>query len=427
MMLIKKLSAKTLALLLAFVMVFGTVSVMASEAGNGFELPDVDFEIAFLLDADLVMDDDGGLCDEFLYAIGLEVNRYRRLYIQWMDTADQYFNSDGWINRIRQRNWEDRWQLTYRRRYPIAWPVTYANIEAAFAQAIEDGFNLEDWEFEIDWSYNSAVLSLSDTVNIPFPEGVERGMLPDVELSRELLIDNIPDKFYEMGWYAEALAGVVAHGPVLYRRFEFNRFGSNNAIRIEIMPLRNADGTGTEYIVEVSHATEGLGLEVTEERRDYIYNLFAGYILPRSGLRTSTVLARYQGVNQGPVAEVVEDDYETEDETPALPQETVVRMEVGSAAYTVNGEARTLDVAPFVADDVIMVPLRAVAEALGAQVSWIDETRTITLAVEGAPAVRLIRDDSHVLIEGRALVSTLLLPYLGFTVTVYNGVVYIQK
>ena len=436
---IKKLSAKAIALALSFVMVFGAVTVAAYENNdydeNGYEengevaefaLPDMDFEIAFLLDAELVLDEDGELCDDFLYALGLEVNRYRRLYIQWMDTPNQYFNSDGWINRIRQRNWEDRWQLTYRRRYPVAWPLTYDGIEAALLQALKDGFTLEDWDFEVDWSYNSAVLSLSDTVNIPFPEGAERGELPDVELARQLLIENMPDKMYELGWYGEALVYVVPHGPVHYRRFEFNRFGENNAIRIEIMPVRTADGSGIENIVEVSHATEGLGLEVTAERREYIYNLFEGYILPRSGLRTSTVLARYQGVN----VDAEPEEYDEEDEaTPEYPQATVVRLTVGSTAYTINGVAHTVAVAPFMRDGNVMIPLRAVAEAFDAEVRWDAANRVAYIYVQGAEASFSIIVDTGTtaIVNNHTFVpASVIMSILGVNANVDNGVVYFE-
>ena len=47
---------------------------------------------------------------------------------------------------------------------------------------------------------------------------------------------------------------------------------------------------------------------------------------------------------------------------------TTVVMTIGSAEYTVNGEAKTADVAPFINGSRTMVPDRFVAEAFGIKV-----------------------------------------------------------
>ena len=64
---------------------------------------------------------------------------------------------------------------------------------------------------------------------------------------------------------------------------------------------------------------------------------------------------------------------------------TVVRLAIGDASYTVNGMAVAGEIAPFIdpATNRTMVPLRLIAEALGAQVGWIEETRTVTIAANG--------------------------------------------
>jgi len=62
-------------------------------------------------------------------------------------------------------------------------------------------------------------------------------------------------------------------------------------------------------------------------------------------------------------------------------QRRTVRFTMGSVVYTVNGVHFTNDVAPFI-DSVhsrTMIPLRAVSEALGAEVEWICAERTVQI------------------------------------------------
>ncbi|MDR1541273.1 MAG: copper amine oxidase N-terminal domain-containing protein [Clostridiales bacterium] len=56
----------------------------------------------------------------------------------------------------------------------------------------------------------------------------------------------------------------------------------------------------------------------------------------------------------------------------------------GSTEYTKNGESQNSDAAPYIASDGrTMVPLRFVAEALGAEVNWSSESRTATIELTG--------------------------------------------
>jgi len=68
-------------------------------------------------------------------------------------------------------------------------------------------------------------------------------------------------------------------------------------------------------------------------------------------------------------------------------QAVVLRFEIGNPAYTRDGvERQSIDgVAPFAdpGSDRMMLPLRTVAEALGANVDWIEATRTILISRDG--------------------------------------------
>lgn len=56
-----------------------------------------------------------------------------------------------------------------------------------------------------------------------------------------------------------------------------------------------------------------------------------------------------------------------------------VSLTIGSTQAVVNGHPATLDVAPFVVGARTLVPLRFVAQSLGASVSWNDSTSTVTI------------------------------------------------
>lgn len=58
---------------------------------------------------------------------------------------------------------------------------------------------------------------------------------------------------------------------------------------------------------------------------------------------------------------------------------STVSLTIGSTQATVDGQPTTLDVAPFVVGSRTMVPLRFIAQSLGARVNWDDNTSTVTI------------------------------------------------
>ena len=65
---------------------------------------------------------------------------------------------------------------------------------------------------------------------------------------------------------------------------------------------------------------------------------------------------------------------------------------IDSISVYVNGTELTLDVPPMLENDRTLVPMRAIFEALGAEVSWDEESRTI-VAVRGDTTVFMQVDD----------------------------------
>ena len=65
---------------------------------------------------------------------------------------------------------------------------------------------------------------------------------------------------------------------------------------------------------------------------------------------------------------------------------TTVSLTIGSNQAVVNGQSTTLDVAPFIVGARTLVPLRFIAQSLGATVNWNDSTSTVTINGGGQPA-----------------------------------------
>ncbi|MDR1067401.1 MAG: Ig-like domain-containing protein [Clostridiales bacterium] len=99
---------------------------------------------------------------------------------------------------------------------------------------------------------------------------------------------------------------------------------------------------------------------------------------------------------------------ESEPET----ESTIIIMAIASKEYTVNGNIKVMDVAPFIRDGYTMAPLRFIAEALGAEVAWDDATKTVTITYEGEKLDLVIdRTDSGMpvapfIIDSRAFAPT---------------------
>jgi hypothetical protein len=87
---------------------------------------------------------------------------------------------------------------------------------------------------------------------------------------------------------------------------------------------------------------------------------------------------------------------------PAPVKKTVVTVQIGSDIMTVNGQVYQLDVAPVIHDGHTYLPLRAIAEALGAKVDWVAATKGITLTL-GKHTVGLQIGNSSAVVDGNVI------------------------
>lgn len=77
-------------------------------------------------------------------------------------------------------------------------------------------------------------------------------------------------------------------------------------------------------------------------------------------------------------------------ETPVTEEKTEIVMVIGSSEPTINGEVAPIDVPALILDDRTMTPARFVAEALGAKVEWDDATKTVTITKDEYKIVLVI-------------------------------------
>lgn len=75
---------------------------------------------------------------------------------------------------------------------------------------------------------------------------------------------------------------------------------------------------------------------------------------------------------------------------------TVGQSEDNAITVNLDGQVLTFDVQPIIVNDRTMVPLRAIFEALGAEVQWFEETQTVK-AIKADTEVTLVIDgEAHI-------------------------------
>ena len=72
-------------------------------------------------------------------------------------------------------------------------------------------------------------------------------------------------------------------------------------------------------------------------------------------------------------------EWDAETKTATLSGEKTVVIQSGSTTFTVDGEVVTPEVPQQIIEDRFMLPLRAIGEAVGAEVDWDGETKTVII------------------------------------------------
>lgn len=92
------------------------------------------------------------------------------------------------------------------------------------------------------------------------------------------------------------------------------------------------------------------------------------FTMPKGGVTVDTTFKQAEGA--------------TNTDKPAAAAKTII-LQIGSTAVLVDAQAIINDVAPVIRNDRTLVPIRVITEALGGQVAWNEAAKEVTLTVNG--------------------------------------------
>ncbi|OIB01599.1 hypothetical protein AK95_29740 [Paenibacillus sp. LC231] len=247
------------------------------------------YEVKLLAKPETVLESSGSLRSEVIQAFGI-TSIPQAIGVAYYDTDNLELNAEGWDVRFRKKEDKDNYELTYKKRYPIV----NGDINAALSLANQEGFDASDdnYEAEIDWGYGKQTLSFSNTKKIS--TNTTGTTLPSEQDALALLLDKLPGKLKKWSspnWGEQKLSQSRIHGPLTFYRYEGSWNGQK--MSLEVWPIRNADGTGTENLIEISFKTSDVSV-ASQLRSELMDTLESnGWLLPMDGLKTQLILERY--------------------------------------------------------------------------------------------------------------------------------------
>ncbi len=249
-----------------------------------------DYEVKLLMPANAVLGSDDKLKSDVRSAFGMS-DKVTKMNVQFLDTDGKDIYGNGWSPRIRKKEGDSKFELSYKKRYPIA----NGNIDAALTKANQEGFDASDtnYEAQVEWGYQNKTLSITRSKDVK-KSGYSGVDLPSVKDSRKLLIDNAPgkfDKWLYAGWGTEQLQNSRIYGPVLAKRYTGTWSGLKTYI--EVWPIRSANGSGTENVVEISFKTDDRDTASQKHDELVTYLQSKGWFLAQDSLKTQLIMDRY--------------------------------------------------------------------------------------------------------------------------------------
>ena len=241
-------------------------------------------EVKYLLDPAKVLDAEGKPTEEVLKLLGW-TGKVKNRGMQFLDVEGKLYNAAGWSNRVRIKQGDDEYDVTFKKRYT----VENGYIAAALALAEADGFvkGLEDYEAELDWGYNKLTLSISYEESVD-KVGYDDTVLPSLEDSIAMVQGAMPE--FVKAVDADITKAVLC-GPIYYPRYTGELAGME--LDIEICAITNQKTGATEYVFEVAFSTDTY--EEAVAKRDELMKILddAGVLLKEDGLKTNKILNAY--------------------------------------------------------------------------------------------------------------------------------------
>ena len=273
---------KKLGALVLFVMM--AVSMLVPAMAEPMEIAGV--EVKYLLDPAKTLDAEGKPTEEVLKLLGW-TGKVKNRGMQFLDVAGLKYNEAGWSNRVRIKQGDEEYDITFKKRYA----VESGDIAAALAKAEADGFvaGLEDYEAELDWGYGKLTLSVATETSVA-KVGYDDTVLPNLADSVAMVQAAMPEALKAVD--ADITAAVLC-GPIYYPRYTGELAGME--LDIEICAITNQKTGETEYVFEVAFSTDTY--EEAVGKRDEIMKILedAGVLLKEDGLKTNKILNAYLG------------------------------------------------------------------------------------------------------------------------------------
>jgi len=249
-----------------------------------------DYEVKLLMNPSVVLGTDNKLTSTVLSTFSMPTS-VTKMNVQFLDTNSQPIYNAGWSPRMRKTEGETGFELTYKKRYPI----TSGNIDGALTTANGEGFDstTTTYDAQIEWGYTQQTLSISRQ-KTGSDSGYSGMDLPNQSNSRTMMISNAPDKFDDWlynNWGTDTLAISRLYGPILAKR----SIGTWSGLQlyIEVWPIKDAAGTGIEYLVEASFKTTSRTTASSQHDALVTFLQGKGWFLAQDSLKTSLIMQRY--------------------------------------------------------------------------------------------------------------------------------------
>ena len=249
-----------------------------------------DYEVKLLMNPNVVLDTDHKLKSTVLNTFNMPTS-VTKMNVLFMDTNAKDIYGNTWIARIRKTEGESDFELTYKKRYAI----DNGNITEALYKANTEGFDSteQNYEAQVEWGYQKKTLSISNS-KTDSKSGYSGMDLPSSSDSRSLLKKNIPGKLNNWlysGWGTSMLDNSRKYGPILAKRSVGTWSGLK--LYIEVWPILNQAGTGTEYIVEASFKTTSETTASAKHDELQAYLISRGWFVAEDSLKTQLIMDRY--------------------------------------------------------------------------------------------------------------------------------------
>jgi hypothetical protein len=222
----------------------------------------------------------------------------KKIHVQFLDTYTKEIYDHGWSPRIRRMEDDPDVELTYKKRYSICDGhdgEIEGNIDAVLTRAKNEGFDSTTiFKAQVELGYRKQTLSISREESYR-NSGLSEMELPDEGVSRDILINNAPEKFKnwsDENWGIEKLAVSRIYGPVLAKRSK-GKWG-DMSLFIEVWPIKKSKtDESIERIVEASFKTPSVTTALQERKNLADFLRSKDWLLAKDYSKTSLIMERY--------------------------------------------------------------------------------------------------------------------------------------